>query len=150
MVTAPAVGALADRYGHFRVMLGALLLIGASTYPLFVVLTTWPSVSVFLSIQAVVGLLIAATLGALPMLLADIYPTGTRGIGLAISYNFSVTLFGGFAPLIVTWLIDATDNKLAPSFYVLATTAISVIAIAFLGRRVSAGSKSAQLAQQPL
>jgi MHS family proline/betaine transporter-like MFS transporter len=69
-------------------------------------------------------------------MLADIFPTRTRGTGLALSYNFSVTLFGGFAPLIVTWMIDATGSKLAPSFYVVATSLVSVIAVILLGRRM--------------
>jgi len=132
MIASPFVGALADRYGHIKVMLVALVLIAASTYPLFVVLNMWPTVAVYLSVQAIVGLLLAATLGALPLLLADIFPTRTRGIGLAISYNFSVTLFGGFAPLIATWLIQATQSKLAPSFYVMGTAIISIIAVVAL------------------
>jgi MHS family proline/betaine transporter-like MFS transporter len=90
-------------------------------------------------VQALVGLLIAVSLAPLPALLADIFPTSTRGTGLALSYNFSVTLFGGFAPLIVTWLIVATHNKLAPSFYVMATAVLSVWAVISLGRRVRAG-----------
>jgi len=69
-------------------------------------------------------------------MLADIFPTSIRGTGLALSYNFSVTLFGGFAPLIVTWMIEATGSKLAPSFYVMGTALISVIAVVALGRRM--------------
>ena len=138
MVVAPLVGALADRYGCFKIMLAALVLIAVTTYPLFVVLNTWPTVSTFLIVQALAGLLIAASLGPLPALLADIFPTSTRGTGLSISYNFSVTLFGGFAPLIVTWLIGVTQSKLAPSFYVMATAAVSIVAVVALGQRVHA------------
>jgi hypothetical protein len=47
------------------------------------------------------------------------------------------TLFGGFAPLIVTWMIAATENKMAPSFYVMATSIISVAAVLALGRRMA-------------
>ncbi|RFB71323.1 MULTISPECIES: MFS transporter [unclassified Herbaspirillum] len=138
MVLAPLVGALADRYGYVKIMLAALVLIAVTTYPLFVLLNTWPTVTTFLLVQALVGLLIAASLGALPALLADIFPTHTRGTGLSISYNFSVTLFGGFAPLIVTWLIGVTHSKLAPSFYVMATAALSLVAIVALARRARA------------
>jgi MHS family proline/betaine transporter-like MFS transporter len=87
-------------------------------------------------VQALVGILIAACLGPIPAMLADVFPTAIRGTGLALSYNFSVTLFGGFAPLIVTWMIDATGNKMAPSFYVIGTALISVIAVICLGRRM--------------
>jgi MHS family proline/betaine transporter-like MFS transporter len=137
MVTAPLVGMLTDRYGRLRVMLIALLLVGFTSYPLFLMLTTWPTVTTLILVQALVGLLIAASLGPVPALLSDVFPTSTRGTGLALSYNFSVTLFGGFAPLIVTWLIAATGSKMAPSFYVMSTAILSVAAVLALGRRMA-------------
>ncbi|KPH01855.1 MFS transporter [Pseudomonas sp. RIT-PI-q] len=136
MIMAPVFGGLSDRHGRFRVLTLALLITGLSSYPMFLLLNTFPSVGVLLLVQAIVGILIAACLGPIPAMLADIFPTSIRGTGLALSYNFSVTLFGGFAPLIVTWMIDATGNKLAPSFYVMATVLISVIAVICLGRRM--------------
>ena len=137
MVTAPMFGSLSDRYGRFRVLTIALLTVGLTSYPLFLMLTTWPTVTTLIMVQALVGLLIAACLGPIPAMLSDIFPTRTRGTGLALSYNFSVTLFGGFAPLIVTWMIAFTENKMAPSFYVMATAVISVAAVLTLGRRMA-------------
>ncbi|MFZ6679807.1 MFS transporter [Undibacterium sp. Tian12W] len=136
MITAPIFGAMSDRFGRFRVLSIALMLIGLTSYPLFLILNTWPTVTTLIAVQFLVGLLIAACLGPIPAMLSDIFPTTSRGTGLALSYNFSVTIFGGFAPLLVTWMISATDNKMAPSFYVMATSAISVIAVLALGRRM--------------
>ncbi|GAB3626634.1 MFS transporter [Pandoraea terrae] len=136
MIAAPVVGAMSDRFGRLRVMLWALLLVGVTTYPLFLLLNLFPTFGTLLAVQALVGLLIAASLAPLPALLADIFPTSTRGTGLALSYNFSVTLFGGFAPLIVTWLIGATHSKLAPSYYVMGTAVLSIWAVVALGRRM--------------
>jgi MFS transporter, MHS family, proline/betaine transporter len=142
MLMAPVFGGLSDRHGRFRVLTIALLITGLSSYPMFVLLNTFPSFSTLLIVQAIVGVLIAACLGPIPAMLADIFPTSIRGTGLALSY-FSVTLFGGFAPLIVTWMIDATGSKLAPSFYVMATALISVLAIICLGRRMRGTRPSA-------
>jgi MFS family permease len=135
-VMAPMFGALSDRYGRFRVMSIVLPIVGFSSYPLFLMLNIWPTVTTLIVVQALVGLLIAACLGPIPALLSDLFPTGTRGTGLALSYNFSVTLFGGFAPLIVTWMIAATGSKMAPSFYVVATSIIGVGAVLALGHRM--------------
>ncbi|WP_321881637.1 MFS transporter [Burkholderia cepacia] len=143
MVAAPVVGYLSDRFGRIRVMLIALILVGVTTWPLFVMLNRYPTVETLLAVQALVGLLIAVSLAPLPALLADIFPTSTRGTGLALSYNFSVTLFGGFAPLIVTWLIDATHNKLAPSFYVMATAVLGITSVISLGRRMRGAAAAA-------
>jgi MHS family proline/betaine transporter-like MFS transporter len=136
MLMAPVFGTLSDTYGRFRVLSLALLITGLSSYPLFVLLNAYPTVTTLLWVQAIVGILIAACLGPIPAMLADIFPTSIRGTGLALSYNFSVTLFGGFAPLIVTWLIEVTGSKLAPSFYVTSTALISVIAVVMLSRRM--------------
>jgi MHS family proline/betaine transporter-like MFS transporter len=135
MIVAPMIGAYSDRYGRLKVMLLALVLIASTTYPMFWMLTTWPTVTTLLIVQGLVGLLLAACLGALPSLLADIFPTSTRGTGLALSYNCAVTLFGGFAPTIVTWLIPATQNKMAPSFYVMATAVVGLVSVVALSRR---------------
>jgi MHS family proline/betaine transporter-like MFS transporter len=137
MVTAPMFGTLSDRYGRFRVLSIAMMMIGATSYPLFLMLTTWPTVTTLIIVQAVVGLLLAACLGPIPAMLSDIFPTSTRGTGLALSYNFSVTIFGGFSPLIVTWMIAFSNNKMAPSFYVMATGLISIVAVLALGRRMA-------------
>jgi len=140
MFAAPVFGTLSDRHGRVRVLTIAMLMIGLTSYPLFMLLTRWPSVTTLIIVQALVGVLIAACLGPIPALLSDIFPTRTRGTGLALSYNFSVTLFGGFSPLIVTWMIASSDNKMAPSFYVMATALISLIAVVTLGRRMARGT----------
>jgi MHS family proline/betaine transporter-like MFS transporter len=149
MVAAPVVGMISDRYGRLRVMRLALVLIAVTTYPLFLMLTIWPTPTALILVQAFVGLLLAICLGALPALLADIYPTATRGTGLALSYNFSVTLFGGFAPLIVTWLIDYSHSKLAPSFYVMATSVVSLVAVMILSFRARTAGVSDKGIIQP-
>jgi MHS family proline/betaine transporter-like MFS transporter len=136
MIMAPVFGTLSDKHGRFQVLTIALLITGLSSYPLFLLLNQFPSITTLLMVQALVGILIAACLGPIPAMLADVFPTAIRGTGLALSYNFSVTLFGGFAPLIVTWMIEATGNKMAPSFYVIGTALISVIAVISLGRRM--------------
>jgi MFS transporter, MHS family, proline/betaine transporter len=136
-LTGPMFGALSDRYGSYRVLSLTLPTVLLTTYPLFLMLNTWPTLAMLIAVQAVVGLQIAACLGPVPVMLADIFPTGTRGTGLAVSYNVSVTMFGGFAPLIVTSMIAATGNKMAPSFYVMATSLISIVAVLALTRRMT-------------
>jgi MHS family proline/betaine transporter-like MFS transporter len=135
MITGPMFGALSDRYGRYRVLWIAFPLVCVTTYPLFLILNTWPTLTTLVAVQALVGLLNAACLAPIAAMLAEIFPTGTRGTGLALSYNLSVTIFGGFAPLIVTSMIAASGNKLAPAFYVMATAVISIVAVLSLAQR---------------
>jgi MHS family proline/betaine transporter-like MFS transporter len=58
---------------------------------------------------------------------------------MAISYNIGVTVFGGFAPLTVTWLIDMTGSKLVPAYYIIAAAVLSIVVVASTYRRVRQG-----------
>ena len=48
---------------------------------------------------------------------------------MALSYNISVPIFGGFAPFIAAWLIATTGSPLAPAFYVIAAAVVSFVVI---------------------
>jgi MHS family proline/betaine transporter-like MFS transporter len=135
MLGAPFFGMLSDRIGRIRTITFGMLAIGLSTYPMFKILIASPTAMTFWIVQSVVGLLLAAVLAPLPALLSEIFPTRNRGTGLSLSYNVAVTVFGGFAPLIVTWLIGVTGDKASPSFYVLGTILLSLSCLGLLVRR---------------
>jgi MHS family proline/betaine transporter-like MFS transporter len=46
-----------------------------------------------------------------------------------------VSIFGGLAPLIATWLIAQTGDPLSPSYYLIFTAALSLIALIAIQRR---------------
>ncbi|MNH35854.1 hypothetical protein D3C79_965860 [compost metagenome] len=54
--------------------------------------------------------------------------------GLSLAYNLAVMTFGGFASLILTWLISATGTVTAPAFYVMIAAAFSLMGV-LLGYR---------------
>jgi hypothetical protein len=62
--------------------------------------------------------------GPLPALLGEMFPTTIRSTGMSVAYNIGVTVFGGFAPLILTWLAR-TGSLLAPSYYYVAVAVVS-------------------------
>ena len=64
-----------------------------------------------------------------------LFPTRVRGIGVSLSFAVAVTIFGGFTPFVATWLIAVTGNSLSPSFYMMLTTGLSIIALVFVRRR---------------
>jgi MHS family proline/betaine transporter-like MFS transporter len=80
-------------------------------------------------VQACIALAAAAYLGPASALMSELFPTKTRGTGLSISYSFGVTIFGGFAPFIIAWLIAQTGSTLAPSFYLTFGAAASLAAL---------------------
>lgn len=82
-----------------------------------------------------IGLLKSFYSGALPSLMAKIFPVKTRVSGMSLSYNISVPIFGGFAPFFAQSLIDMTGSKLAPSYYMIATALLSLAALSALRRK---------------
>ena len=60
---------------------------------------------------------------------ADLFPVGVRATGMTVSYNVGVSLFGGFAPLIVTWIIATTGSALAPAYYDMAGLIVALLAV---------------------
>src|SRR4051794_5857162 len=131
----PLVGKLADRLGPLPIMFVAALVSLVLALPLFLVLVAHPSVLVLTLVQVVLGIQMAFYFGPLPALLSFMYPTQIRTTGLAISYNLGVTLFGGFAPIILTWLISTSGSLLSPSYYLMAVAVVSIIGLLVIRRR---------------
>ncbi|KJK17777.1 membrane protein [Burkholderiaceae bacterium 16] len=129
MLFSPLVGHWSDRYGRIAPMRVAAVLLLVSIWPLFWLLSHYPGFGMMLAVQVALGLMMTLYFGALPALASEIFPVKTRTTGLSLSYNIAVTLFGGFAPFILTWLIGATGSKLAPSFYLMACAVVSLVAL---------------------
>jgi len=62
------------------------------------------------------------------MLIVSALPRHVRATGTSMIYAFGVTLFGGSAQLVVTWLLDVSGNPMAPAWYVTGMLTISLIA----------------------
>jgi MHS family proline/betaine transporter-like MFS transporter len=131
----PQVGKLADRVGPLRIMLSAAVVSLVLALPLFLVLVANPSVLVLTLVQVVLGIQMAFYFGPLPALLSFMYPTAVRTTGLSISYNLGVTLFGGFAPIVLTWLISASGSLLSPSYYFMAVAVVSLVGLLVIRRQ---------------
>ncbi|CAE6815482.1 Proline/betaine transporter [Paraburkholderia aspalathi] len=129
MFVPPFIGLLSDRVGRIRLMAASGVIFTLSIYPVFAALIRHPSLGALMAMMAWIGLLKAVYFGALPALMADAFPKETRATGMAVSYNIGVTVFGGFAPLIVDSLIQLTGNKLSPALYLAFLGALSLVAL---------------------
>jgi MHS family proline/betaine transporter-like MFS transporter len=136
LVIVPIIGALSDRYGRTRFSFFSALGILVCAYPLFAHLVGNPSFQTLLYVQTSIGLLVAVYLGALGGLICDLFPPQTRTSGVSIGNAIAVTIFGGFAPVINSWLIAITGNNAAPSFYLSLGAALSLLAHLGLRKRM--------------
>ena len=67
--------------------------------------------------------------GPISATLAERFRARTRSTGIGLSYNLSFALFGGFAPIAVTYLIHLTQTNLAPAFYLMVCALLSLVAV---------------------
>ena len=132
LVFAPVVGRLADRFGRRPFLSGSALLILLLAWPMFTYLNVSPGLPSLLTFQIVFGLLIACYTGPILAAFAELFPAKVLSTGLSVAYNFAVTIFGGFAALIITWLIARTGSNMAPAIYVIVAAAISQIGTRFV------------------
>jgi MHS family proline/betaine transporter-like MFS transporter len=51
-----------------------------------------------------------------------------------------VSIFGGLAPLVATWLIAATGDSLSPSYYLIFTALLSLLALMAIQSRSRRGT----------
>jgi len=136
LIGAPYVGKLADRVGPAAVMTVATVSAIVLAWPMFKILVGNPSVLALTVVQLILGILLAFYFGPLPALLAEMFPTNLRATGMSVSYNIGVTVFGGFAPLILTWLIAQTGSLLAPSYYYMVIGIVSLVGLTFARKRL--------------
>jgi MFS family permease len=132
-------GWLADRYGGYRTFFLFTTISALISYPFFAYVLAEPSFGRLFLAQFVVLMVFGLLQGSGPGLLAGLFPVEVRSTGMAIAYNVGVTVFGGFAPLTVTWLIDMTGSKLVPAYYIIAAGVLSIVVVASTYRRVRQG-----------
>jgi len=125
-------GWLADRAGRWPVMvwpqLAALLL----TYPVFLWIVDTRSAFALLGGLGVLSLVGTIPYSAFYVALAEGLPKNIRGGAFATIYAVAIATFGGTAQLIVTWLIHATGNALAPAWYMMFATAVGLVAMTMM------------------
>ncbi|MEU7135037.1 glycine betaine/L-proline transporter ProP [Streptomyces sp. NPDC046261] len=80
----------------------------------------------------ILGLLLVCFAGTAAATLPALFPTRLRYGALSVSYNISVSLFGGTTPLAVSALLEATRDEMIPAYYLMAAGVIGFVSAFFL------------------
>ena len=126
LITVPLIGHLADRVGPARVMTWAAVAAIVLAWPLFKLMVDHPSTLTLVLVVSALGVIMAFAFGPLPALMSSLFPAEIRATGMSLSYNLGVTLLGGIAPLVLTWLISTTGSLDAPSYYYMTVAVLSL------------------------
>jgi MHS family proline/betaine transporter-like MFS transporter len=76
----------------------------------------------------------------MPGSLPTMFYTHIRYRTLAVTFNVSVSLFGGTTPLIASSLVAKTGDPLSPAYYLTAVSIVGIIVVGLL--HVSTAGKS--------
>ncbi|WP_425834443.1 MFS transporter [Streptomyces fractus] len=128
MVVQLPMGIANDRFGHRWVIgIGCAGFLALSVPAILLIQqgSTW---AIALGLAAL-GLLLVSFTSSMPSTLPALFDTKVRYGSLAVSFNLSVSIFGGTTPLVVASLIAATGNLMIPAYYMMAAAVIGGIAV---------------------
>jgi len=136
----PVMGALSDRVGRKPILMLFSGLTLLTAYPALAWLVAAPSFVNMLMVLLWLSFLYGSYNGAMVVALTEIVPAAVRTAGFSLAYALATALFGGFTPLVSTWLIEATGNKAAPGLWMAFAGACGLIAtiVVYSGNAVRA------------
>jgi MFS family permease len=100
-----------------------------SVFPAFMWLRASPTPTVLAVISALFSVIIVIQGVPSLTLLPELFPRRVRASGMSLVYSVGVAVFGGFAPFICAWLVEATGSQIAPAWYLFAATVVSLIGL---------------------
>jgi MHS family proline/betaine transporter-like MFS transporter len=120
-------GWLSDRIGRKRCLIAATALGFITAWPLFLLMYQG---SIHAALLGQLGFVVCVGLfiGTQPTFMVESTPAHIRCTAVALGYNLCLGIVGGLTPLTATWLIERTEDQLAPAFMIMVAAAISLLA----------------------
>jgi MHS family citrate/tricarballylate:H+ symporter-like MFS transporter len=134
----PVMGALSDRIGRKPILLLFSGLTLLTAYPALAWLVGAPTFPNMLMVLLWLSFLYGSYNGAMVVALTEIVPADVRTAGFSLAYALATALFGGFTPMVSTWLIEVTGNRAAPGMWMAFAGACGLVAtvLAYSGSAV--------------
>ena len=127
-IAIPYMGALSDRVGRKNVLVGSAIAMAIAGIPCYLLIGTG-NVPLAILGACAMAIIFAGHTAVIHILLVELFPTRVRYSAYGLGYNVSSALFGGTAPLLMTYLISKTGNHNMPAFYAVITALGTLIAV---------------------
>ncbi|MBL3699804.1 MFS transporter [Leucobacter luti] len=126
----PVAGLLGDRFGRKPMLIVGAAAIAVLAVPAFLLVTSGSFPLAMLG-QFVFVLAVCTYGGGCYTFFVEIFTTRTRFTSAAVSYNVGYAIFGGTAPFIGTWLVEATGFGASPGVYMAIAAAVVFLVLVF-------------------
>jgi MHS family proline/betaine transporter-like MFS transporter len=119
-IAIPYMGSLSDRIGRKKVMQGAAIAMAVAGIPCYALIASGDPALACIG-AVVMAVIFAGHTGVIHIMIVELFPTRIRYSAYGLGYNISSALFGGAAPLLMTWLIAETGSVYIPAIYAVVT-----------------------------
>jgi len=113
----PIGGTISDRIGRKPLLLAITVLAICTAYPALSWLADAPSFARMLIVLLWFSFFFGMYNGAMVAALTEVMPVEVRVAGFSLAFSLATALFGGFTPAVSTYLIQITQDKAAPGYW---------------------------------
>jgi MFS family permease len=132
-------GSLSDRIGRKKIMMAGNILAAISYLPIYHAMKAYsaPVNAVMLTALVFIQVVfVTMVYGPIAAFLVEAFPAKIRYTSLSLPYHFGNGWFGGFLPLISTWIVGRTGNIYAGLAYpIIVATITFLVGSMFLKER---------------
>lgn len=130
------MGYFSDRIGAKKIIQGGLIGLILLSIPSFLLIGSGNTILVFIGLMFL-AVFSSSFQGTMPSVLPSLFFTNVRNGALAITYNISASLFGGTTPLIVSWLISQTHDRMVPAYYLVFSSIVGILVVTWFVKETS-------------
>ncbi|MHC2332228.1 tricarballylate/proton symporter TcuC [Bradyrhizobium sp. USDA 4454] len=139
----PIGGAISDRIGRKPVLLAIAGLALMTAYPALNWLVSAPTFGKMLAVAMMFSFYFGAYSGTMLGALVEIVPGHVRTTCFSLAFALAAALFGTFTPFASTWLIERTNDKASPGYWLMFSAALGIIAALTIYRGIAKPSRTA-------
>jgi MHS family proline/betaine transporter-like MFS transporter len=137
-----------DRGTSPRLLYGmATVTIILIAYPLYAWIVQTPTLAGLVAMQVALAIPGSVIVGLGIVMSASLFAPNVRASVLGFNFNVTNSIFGGLAPLMVSYAVVVTGNKAAAAYYIVGVALIGLVGVFLLPGRQQANEMQGRLAE---
>jgi len=114
-------GSLSDRVGRKKIMMGGCLIAAITYVPIYLAMNAFKANVFVLTLLVLIQVVyVTMVYGPIAAFLVELFPASIRYTSMSLPYHLGNGEFGGFLPLIASWIVVRTGNMYAGLAYPIA------------------------------